>query len=47
MREIDRRRCFIALIVAFAIGFELLLILVDGYLIWSILSMYFRMKSLG
>jgi hypothetical protein len=47
MEELNRRGCFIALIGACGAGVFLLFILVVGYLIWGILSMYFRMKSGG
>ena len=41
-----RRGCFVALIVVCGIG-AFLSVLVITYLIWDILSIYFRMKSLG
>lgn len=43
----NRRGCFTALIVTCAAAVYLLQFLAIAYLVWDILSEYFRMKALG
>jgi hypothetical protein len=46
MTEVNHRRLLVALIVASGV-IALLFVLGVGYLVWDILSMYFRMKREG